>query len=55
VEYVAFPIGHECTTLKATLCHLTDAFSPTRPRVERTKTTRGNTYPGTDHTARTHD
>jgi hypothetical protein len=55
VEFGAFPLGHACTTLMATLNHLTAAFSTARPRVERTRATRGNTYPVTDHTARTHD
>jgi hypothetical protein len=55
MQFVAFPIGHACTTLKATLNNLTAAFSTARPRVERTGATRGNTYPVADHTARTHD
>ena len=55
MEFVAFPTRHACTTLKATINHLTAAFSTARPRVERTRATKGNTDPVTDHTARTHD
>ena len=36
VAFVAFPIGHAGTILKATLDHLTAAFATARPRVERT-------------------
>ena len=39
----------------ATLNRITAAFSTARPRVERTRFTRGNTATVPDHTARTHD
>ncbi len=35
VEFIALTIGHASTTLKATLNHLTTAFSTARPRGER--------------------
>jgi hypothetical protein len=55
VEFIAFPIGHTGTTLKATLDHLTAAFSTARPREDRSRARMDITNTVTDHTARTHD
>jgi hypothetical protein len=55
MEFVAFPIGHAGTTLKATLDHLTAAFSIVRPHVEQARANRGATDPTMGHNAKTHD
>jgi hypothetical protein len=55
VELIAFPVGHAGTTLTMTLDQLTTAFSTVRPIPERSSTSRGDSFPTTDHNARTHD
>jgi hypothetical protein len=55
VNFIAFPIGHAGTTLTMTLDHLTTAFSTVRPTAERSRTSRGDTFPVTDQNAKSHD
>ncbi len=55
MEFIAFFVGHACTTLTKTLEHLTVAFSTVRPNVERTRASRGAVSPATDHNAKTYD
>ncbi len=55
MEFVAFPISYAGTKLKATLDHLTIAFSPARPQVEHARASRGATDPTMDDNAMTHD
>ena len=55
VELIAFPVGHTGTTLTRTLDQLPTAFSTVRPITERSSTFRGDSFPATNHNARTHD
>ncbi len=55
MEFIAFPVGHAGTTLTMTLDQLTTAFSTVRLITERSSTSRGDSFPGTDHNAMTHD
>jgi hypothetical protein len=55
VELVAFPIGQACTTLIATLDHLTATFSTVRHHVEQARASMGIFNPATEYTARIND
>ncbi len=54
MEFIAFPVGHADTTLTKTLNLLTTAFSTVRPITERTSTSKGDSFPATDHNAKAH-
>jgi hypothetical protein len=55
VEFIAFPIGHQGTTLTRALDKLTAAFSTVQPNVERSRDSKGAASPATDHNVITHD
>ena len=55
VEFVAFPVGHACTTLTSTLDHLTTTFYTIHPHVEQARVSKGTFDPAMDHKARIHD
>jgi hypothetical protein len=55
VEFIAFLIGHDGTTLTRTMDHLIAVFSTVRLAVERSRARRGISSPAMDLNANAHD